>query len=170
MKDCCYSRRKAALLQLFLKLTSFHAGVSIYVWGGKTWHWGDGTCRPPWPLQWATVASLSELGARTPHFSLIYHSLQQWNLPSMFRRILQLHNSLSWRFDSSVHTNMCVSLSFWWICVGQLSAAYGCRHFWFSVHTHKGLSVLLWKCITVSFPWTWRDRCERLVAASGMGG
>lgn len=35
--------------------------------------------------------------------------------------------------------------------------------------THKGLSVWLQKCITVSFPRTWRDRCESLVAVSGIG-
>lgn len=118
----------------------------------------------------------------TPHSNGIFLSV--------FRHI---HNSLVWRPDSpmSVRANTHVSL---WICVGHLSAAgeplvqailklcecLGIKlpshhthmhtHPHTRTHTHKGLSVLLPKCITVSFPRTWRDRCERLQAVSGIGG
>lgn len=164
-----------------------YAAVTVYVWTEKE---RKAHIRLPslsserlWHLCWSEVLLLyTSPSFITPYSNGIF--------PSVFRRIQRLHNSLFWRLDSSVRANMRLSLCVCANLCGPSLSRVGprmqaslsqCECLCFkltSQHTrarshsptYKGLSVGVWKCITVSSPRTWRDRCERLVAAPGIGG
>lgn len=110
-----------------------------------------------------------------PHLSL----LTAMESSSVFRHIHRLHYSLFRRFDSPDEcVCVCLAVLCVWICVGHLSAVRkgldlcGCLCIKLpSHHTRRTQRPFCSKNVS-QFPFarTWRDRCKRLEAASGIGG
>lgn len=150
--------------------------VTVYAWAW-TERPSGGTYLPLRSLWWA---SRSNWGDSASHFFLIYHFLQQWNLPlcSDTSTGSITHSSDGLTARMSVCVCVCLAVLCVWICVGHLSAVRkgldlcGCLCIKLpSHHTRRTQRPFCSKNVS-QFPFarTWRDRCKRLEAASGIGG